>query len=369
MKSRLIARLTSGARKYMPEMSDPVAARQMNALIGLLEIESSKAFTFYDTLFDILTQRNSKLGRIIPGCEKIASDALRRDHPFLRILNAPVLYFNRGYGAAILREGVPLPYGIRNPISLMQMPYSKFVSLSTLTSIAHEAGHDGMNKLGLESTFQMILRQSLKNAGASDTVTDLLSNAHTEIFADVWGTCLCGSAYLSVSRDLLSVPPNLALAVNSNDPHPTPLVRLLLLFRLARQIWGSGAWNMWEDEVLDTYPLDRLHIGTREIIDEQIALLSDVSSAILETGLKVLGGKPITSLFDLDAISPQKLNKHVDSNGLIVIGGMRPCQQLSLFRSLLDRGKVREDILDRMIAKWLLYMAANKELVRIRLLK
>jgi hypothetical protein len=340
MKAKLLERLTFGARKYMPELSDPVSARKMNTLIGLLEIQSSKAFSFYDTLFDILTQRNSKLGRIIPGCEKIASDALRRNHPFLRILKVPVLYFNRGYGAAMLREGVPLPYGIRNPISLMQMPYSKFVSLSTLTSIAHEAGHEGMNKLGLESTFQRVIRESLINAEASHAVADLLSNAYTEIFADVWGTCLCGSAYLSVSRDLLSVPPGLALAVNSNDVHPTPLVRLLLLFRLARQMWGTGIWQRWEEEVLDTYPLDRLRQSKQEIIQEQMRLLPDLSSAILETGLEVLGGKPITSLFDLNAISPQNLDKHINSDGKVILSGLRPCQQLSLFRYLFDRGMV-----------------------------
>ena len=225
------------------------------------------------------------------------------------------------------------------------------------------------DKLGLVSTFQRVIRESLINAGASPAVTDLLSNAHTEIFADVWGMCLCGSAYLSVSRDLLSVPPHLALAVNFNDPHPTPLVRILLLFRFASRLWGSCIWQMWEKEVLNTYPLDILLKSKREIIEEQIRVLPALSSAILDTGLKVLGGKPITSLFDLEVISPQNFEKRICSDGKVFVSGLSPCQRLSLFRYLFDRGMVREEVIDRLIAKWLLYMGANKELAQIRLLK
>jgi hypothetical protein len=353
----------------MSRLSDPLSARKMNTLIGLLEIKSSQAFTFYDTMFDLLTQRNSKLGIIIPGCERIASDALRRNHPLLRTLMAPVVYFNRGYGAAVLREGVPLPYGIKNPLSLMQMPYSKFVSLSTFTSIAHESGHIAQDKLQLERTFQRVLREALLNADASRVVTDILSNAHTEIFADLWGMCLCGSAYLSVSRDLLSVPPTLALAVNSNDPHPTPLVRMLLLFRLARELWGSGIWQRWEKEVLNTYPVDVLQKSKRYIIEEQIRLLPDVTSAISETTLKELGGRPITSLFDLRAISIQNFENRIYLDGKVVLTGLSPCQGLSLFRYLFDKGLVREEVLDRLIVQWLLCLAAGKELTQVRLLK
>jgi hypothetical protein len=369
LKNRLIARLSIGARKYLPELSNIVAARKMNTLIGALELEASKAFTFVDTLSDLFTQRNSKLGEILPGCERIASDALRRNHPFLKILEAPVVCFNRGYGASYLREGVPLPYGIRNPISIMQLPYARLVSLSTLTSIAHEAGHHGQHQLGLESTFHTIIRKSLISAGASRPVVDLLSQAHTEIFADVWGMCLCGLAYLSVSRDLLSVPPSLALAINFEDPHPTPLVRLSLLFNLSRQMWRSGVWDRWEEEVLSTYPLDELQKGKRDIIEEQMRFAPDLSRVILGTSLKELGGKPITSLFNIDVISPQSLNKHIHYDGTIDLSGLSACQQLSLFRYLFDRGNVREEVIDRMVARWLLSIGQNKELASIRLLK
>jgi hypothetical protein len=359
LKNRLQARLTQGARKYLQNLSDVSSAREMNNLIGLIEIESSKAFTFYDTLFDTLSQRNSKLGRILPGCEKIAADALRRDHPLLKMLNASIVCFNRGYGAAMLREGVPLPYGIKNPVSFMQIPYSKVVSLSTLTSEAHEAGHVAMNKLGLESTFHQLIQKSLSDAGASPTVVDLLGSAHTEIFADVWGICLCGGAYASVSRDLLSVPPKLALAINSNDPHPTPTVRALLLFELCRQLWGRGMWDGWQEEILLTYPLEMLPQSHRNIIREQIQFLQILSNAMLTTGLKVLDGKPITSLFDLDGISPENLKSNSSSEENFIVKGFRPCQQLSLFRYLLDTGRIQEDALNRLMVRWLLSIGEN----------
>lgn len=149
-----------------------------------------------------------------------------------------------------------------------------------------------MGKLGMVSPFQTLIRESLANVSASNDIVNLLGNCHTEIFADVWGTCLFGSAYASVSRDLLSIPPNMALAVNALDPHPTPFIRILLIFEICRQIWGRGMWDVWEKEIRNTYPLTILPQGKREVIDEQIELLPVLPEAMLNTNFKVLGEKP-----------------------------------------------------------------------------
>jgi hypothetical protein len=138
---------------------------------------------------------------------------------------------------------------------------------------------------------------------------------------------------------------------------------------MSRQMWGSGVWDRWEEEISNTYPLDELQKSKREIIEEQMRFAPDLSRAILGKGLKVLEDKPITSLFNIEVISPQSLNKHIHSDGVIDLSGLSPCQQLSLFRYFFDSGKVREEVVDRMIARWLLSIGQNKELAPIRLLK
>jgi hypothetical protein len=73
---------------------------------------------------------------------------------------------------------------------------------------------------------------------------------------------------------------------------------------MSRQMWGSGVWDRWEEEISNTYPLDELQKSKREIIEEQMRFAPDLSRAILGKGLKVLEDKPITSLFNIEVISP-----------------------------------------------------------------
>ena len=162
VETRLIRRLKRGASAYLSRPADPPAARAMNSLLGELELEMTKAFTFFDTFMDILTQRHTpELGRLLAGCDALALDSIRKPHPALAIVEQPIVGCDRGFGAKTFREYVRFPGGGLNPMPLVQIPYSRLKEKYNLTSVLHEIGHEAMVRCGLKRALPQVLRSAL----------------------------------------------------------------------------------------------------------------------------------------------------------------------------------------------------------------
>ena len=72
---RLANRVRRAADWALPRIHEPRAARQLNAVLGEVELDLSRAFTFFDTYMDVLTQRRSpELGAVLAGCDVLAAE-------------------------------------------------------------------------------------------------------------------------------------------------------------------------------------------------------------------------------------------------------------------------------------------------------
>jgi len=198
--ARLSTRLRVVAGRFLPTLHDPSAARHLNAALGRLEFELAQAFVFFDTYMDVLTQRRpAELGAVLSGCDVLAREAMVRDHPALRLIEPPCVYCNRGFGASIVRESVPLPDGSPNPMPLIQIPYARLKQKHNLTSILHEAGHQDLDKLGLVAEVPETLRRALRRAGAPEPVRDLFALWAFEIGPDFWGHCQVSEPHVELA--------------------------------------------------------------------------------------------------------------------------------------------------------------------------
>ena len=102
---RLSARLRRASDALLPRAGESKPARELSAALGQIEFDMARAFTFFDTYMDVLTQRHApELGAVLAGCDVLALEAMRRDHPALAIIEPPLVYCERGIGAAIARE-------------------------------------------------------------------------------------------------------------------------------------------------------------------------------------------------------------------------------------------------------------------------
>ena len=343
-------------------MHEPRAARQLNAVLGEVELDLSRAFTFFDTYMDVLTQRRSpELGAILAGCDVLAEEAMRREHPALRLVEPPLVYCDRGFGASIVRESVPFPDGSPNPMPLIQIPYARLKQKYNLTSILHEAGHQALTRMNLVGVLPRAFRAALAGAGAPAEIRDLYALWAFELGPDFWAFCLAGAAEANALRDLFALPPAHALRIVFADPHPPPYMRALLAFAWCRQMWGRGPWDAWEAEWNALYPLRAAPPETRRLLMRARAYVGVVGDVLFQTRFAALGGRALPDLFDLAAVGPATLTRIAGGarTGALRLGGLPACAQLGVFHLLRDGG-LDEARLDKLMTTWLLELGAKQ---------
>lgn len=360
-RARLSARLNRAGRAYLAQTSDLRAARALNAIFGEIELELSESLALFDTYVDILTQRHApELGGLLAGCDALAKDGIKRDHPALVIVEPPLVSCDRGFGARTMREGVRAPGGVSNPVPIIQIPYSRLKEKYNLTSVLHEIGHEAMVRLGLVASMPRALRAALKRVGASDTTQNYYALWAFEFGPDFWSFCSSGLAAARGTSEVLALPPAHAFRVTWTDPHPPPYLRALVGFECCRQSWGVGPWDRWEAEWRELYRLEAAQPSERAVLQESRALVPVVARTLLTTRYRALNGRAIPDLFDLPALSPSRLAPlaRQAEAGNVTFPTVSPAGQLGIFRLVKESGTLDETKLDNLMSRWLLKLGA-----------
>jgi hypothetical protein len=354
-EERLSAKLKAAARAYLPHASETETARKLNAVLGELELDMSTTFSFFDTYMDVLTQRHSpRLGRLLAGCDVLAWDAVHKDHPALLIVEPPLVYCDRGFGASTLREGVRLRHGIPNPMPLVQIPYSRLHEKCNLTSILHEVGHEAMVRLGFVSVLPDVFRTALERTGAPAQVREYFPIWSSEIGPDFWTFCQSGLAEAAAIQEILSLQPEVVFRLSGIDPHPPPYLRVLLSYEWCRQVWGAGIWDRWDERWRELYDESAATPTARVLIQAALPFLPVIAGALLRTRFRVLSGRRIPELFDLDSLAPARLAPLARTIGSTAFHALTPSAQLAVFRLAHEQGRISGDELDTAMTKWLI---------------
>jgi hypothetical protein len=352
-RERLMGVLGEGAARLLPRAHEAGAQRELNALLGRIELELARALTMFDTYMDVLSQRHLRpLGEMLAGCDELARDALARPHPALATIEAPLVYCDRGFGASTLRSEIRFPGRGRNPMPLIQIPYTRLREKYNLTSILHEAGHEGMVRLGLRGELPEVLRRAARGAGAGEAVGELFAQWSTEIGPDAWSFCGSGLAAVGTMQEILALPPEQVYRIHWRGPHPPPWLRVRLGCRWCRDMWGRGVWDEWERVWVRLYPLAGAPEEYRGYLEEGARVLGAISEAVLRTRFRTLGGRELPSLFSLEELAPARLEGRIE-RGRVRLGGLGPCGQLAVFRLLRERGETGEEALDKLMTRWL----------------
>lgn len=350
--AQLDARLRSALRNLLAEADQPPVARKLNGELGAIELELARVYPAFDLYADILTQRHAgELGALLAGCDVIADWAIKRDHPALRSVQPPLVYCDRGFGASIIREGVNLGRKHGNALPVIQIPYSRLNSEKyNLTSILHEAGHQVLIQLNLLPAMRNLARRAI---GEPD-LQHCFALWMPEIGPDFWSFGLSGLAQAGAVKEVLALPPEQVFHVSRLDPHPPPYLRALLSFEWCRQLWGRGVWDLWEREWRMLYPLSQAG-GNARLLDRGRRVLPALARALIEARFAALGDKPLTSLFELAALSPDRIERAVQANrpGGIDLGGLPLGAQLAVFRLAREHNLMGEAALDRTMTTWL----------------
>lgn len=333
--------------------NDPISLKQMNNIIGETEMRLDKAIKIFDTYIDIITQRQSKiLGKLLGGCDVFATSAMRQKHSLLQFIETPIVSLEGYYGAAVLREGVNF-YGYKNLNSLIQIPYSMLVSSYLLTSLAHEAGHVVMPKLGMDIVFPKMISQIMKDVSAPTHVNDLFTFWFRELFADLFAFFCCGKAQSGI-RDLLALSDSLVFNIRLDDPHPTNYIRVLLSFEWCRQLWGNGEWDQWEEQWLRLYTIKSSQQKNIKTLEELIQFVPIFSKGIMKATIPHLKIRLI-DLFDMKPLSPSNLDSFASNPDMFKyrLKDLTPCHQFAVLRHIYDKNILNGRQCNKLIHKWL----------------
>lgn len=364
--AQLASRVKTATNQFLPHAADPRARRRLNTALGRIELDVARAYTFFDTYMDVLTQRRSgELGPLLTGCDVLACEAMRRNHPALAAIEPPLVYCDRGFGASIVRESVLFPDGSPNPMPLIQIPYSRLREKCNLTSLLHEAGHQALARLELVAPIGAAVRSALRRSGAPSAVADLCAHWMKEIAPDFWAFCLTGAAEAIAVRDLFALPPGQAFHIAATDPHPPSYLRSLITFDWCRQSWGRGPWDDWQEEWCVLYPLSLAPPQTRALLEQARRHIGVIGQTLFEHRFAELYRQPLTSLFDLSLVAPAALQRVAAraSGGIIDLRGLSACTQLALFGRIRQLGIMSEPQLDRLMTQWLQRLGRHDEVM------
>lgn len=360
----LTTRTKAATDSLLPRAAEPSVRRKLNAALGQIELDMSRVYTFFDTYMDVLTQRRSgELGPVLAGCDVLAYQAMRREHPTLTAIEAPLVFCDRGFGAAIVRESVTFPDGTPNPMPLIQIPYSRLREKCNLTSVLHEAGHQSLTRLQLVRALPAAFRTALERAGAPKPVCDLYALWAFEIGPDFWGFCLCGAAQAAAMRDLFAMPPTHALRLSVTDPHPPPYLRVLLTFDWCRRAFGRGRWDEWEREWEQLYPLTGgITSEARRLLQSARRFVPVVGDALFNHRFRELENRALVDLFDLTAVSPAEVRRVAAgaASGVLNLRGLTPCAQLAVFGEIKQMRAMSEERLDEVMTAWLRHLGERR---------
>ena len=355
VSNKIIQQLRGVGDRFLSEKDKvPVRKFVINRL-GELELELNDAYSFYDTFMDILTQRLSDdIGPLLKGCDAIAQDAMRRGM-IADLTVSPLVYCDRGFGAATLREGVSIFKGIPNPIPFISIPYSRLNEKYNLISINHEVGHEALVKLNLVAPLANLFKATAHKAGAPSLIQNLYANWSKELGPDYWAFCLSGMAQTCSLRDVLILPKTYMFQVSASAVHPPAYLRFLISTEWCRQFWGRGDWDDWEKDWTELYAPEDMDEATCEIIKAARKYIPAIAKACVHTTFKSLGNKPIHSLFDMKNLKPELLQKFITAEGIkqAAFKKLSIGSQLAVFRLMRENRVLKQSQIDQYMNKWL----------------
>jgi hypothetical protein len=90
------------------------------------------------------------------------------------------------------------------------------------------------------------------------------------------------------------------------------------------------------------------------LIQAALPFLPVIAGALLRTRFRVLSGRRIPELFDLDSLAPARLAPLARTIGSTAFHALTPSAQLAVFRLAHEQGRISGDELDTAMTKWLI---------------
>lgn len=298
-----LRRFLAWLRSPNGSQSTPAQAQERFTMLRLQFLTTIDQF---DLFSDALSERSQHgYSEWVGGLDVAATDGLTLP----RYLPDPppiLCHLDRGAGAAIRRVRTRLPGGESNPVALIRVPRERMVGSSVASSLVHEVGHQGAELLEMLPQLQARLVYRARRAGSDRAAWLYFNQCISEIVSDLWSVARVGITATLGLIGVVSLPAPFVYRVQSDDPHPTPWIRVKISAALGDALYPDSQWADLA-AIWDTYyPLANA-ADSQAMLATLQSLLPEFVALVLDTRIPRAGGATVRMLFPRADRTPAQL--------------------------------------------------------------
>jgi hypothetical protein len=304
-------RLHSLVEQFLGWLRSPEAARSDAAAAQRkftgLRLRFTGVLTHFDVFENVITQRSeNETGVWLSGLDVVSADALHLRGHYYR--QPPIVcYLDRGMGAAIRRSRTRLPGGGDNPVAIIKIPRERMVGSGIASSLIHEVGHQAAALLSLVENLRPVLRAKAQERPAERLAWELWERWIGEIVADTWACGRVGIASTLGLIGVVSLPKVFVFRVNTNDPHPTPWIRVKLSAALGHEFYPQSGWKQLVELWDSYYPIGGAAPQQREVLLQLERTIPELAAMLADHRPPALRGRSLREALDTDELQPDRL--------------------------------------------------------------
>ncbi|MHA7209546.1 hypothetical protein [Arthrobacter sp. MDT1-65] len=311
----------------------------------------------------INTRTNPAMQNLLRGYDTLASDSMARTLTPLGIDAPPALvYIDKGLGAAILRSGVRLwDAGHPSPAAAIKLTRH---NLSFPTAMLHETGHQVGHVTGWNAELAEALTTTL--APRSREIAELVASWAGEIAADVHAFGQAGWAPVVALANVVDGTGAAVYRIRPGDPHPFPLIRVLINVALCRSWFGEGPWDRVATAWLGRHPIAGAPPEVAGITRTIVAALPEMVDVCTRRPMAAFHGQPFAKVVDPRRVRPNAIQDFARSAGdsLAVSAYLRrrdPIRVFALLASRIVEDPVRATAHRAALLRWLTDLGADDQ--------
>jgi hypothetical protein len=274
-----------------------------------LRLRFNAVLTQFDIFAAVMTQRSqSEIGVWLSGLDVASADAIQlRGNPYTP---PPIVcYLDRGHGAAIRRARTRLPGGGQNPVAVVRIPRERMVGSGIASSLVHEVGHQASALLDLVNSLRPLLRGFQTGSGPERLAWQLWERWISEIVADFWSVGKIGIGSTLGLMGVVSLPRVFVMRVDTDDPHPTPWIRVKLSCAMGRALYPDPQWDVAAEIWESYYPLEGLEPRHRRIFGLLLDTMPAFVNLLVTHRPRILRGKSLREALEVDSLQPARLRE------------------------------------------------------------
>jgi hypothetical protein len=272
-----------------------------------LRLRFNAVLSQFHIFADVLTQRSEhEMGVWIAGLDDFAADALSLPGGYYK-MPPVVCYVDRGHGGAIRRARTRLPGGDPSPVAIIRIPHERMIGSGIASSLVHETGHEASHLLDLLGPLRKTLGLRQKATAGPVPVWGYWERWISEILADFWGVSKVGVASTLGLMSLVSLPRAFVFRIDTQDPHPTPWIRVKLSCAIGQALYPHAQWDALAELWNVLYPLEGLPENERDTLLMLEAGIPEFVQLLANFRPPSLRGKSLREVMPLTERHPSRL--------------------------------------------------------------